>query len=158
MLNKVQIIGRLGNDPEVRYAPSGDAIANMSVATSESWKDKDSGERKEKTEWHRVVAFGKLGKICGEYLKKGALVYFEGKLQTRRWTDNNNVERYTTEVVVDSFNGAMRMLGGKGDNDNRQGGSNDNQPRQDRQPQQRQAAGGGQRSAPPADMDDDIPF
>lgn len=158
MLNKVTIIGRLGGDPEVRYAPSGDAIANMSVATTETWKDKDSGERKEKTEWHRVVVFGKLGEVCGQYLKKGDLAYFEGKLETRKWQDRDGQDRYTTEIKVTSMGGTMKMLQTKGDGGGRQGG-NDNAPRQDRQP------AGGQRSAQPAqqpanlaDMDDDIPF
>lgn len=154
MLNKVQIIGRLGRDPEVRYAPSGDAITNLSVATTETWKSKTSGERQEKTEWHRVVIFGKLAEIAGEYLRKGALAYFEGKLQTRKWQNQNGQDQYTTEIVVDSFSGTMKMLGG------RDGASNDNSPPQ----QQRQAAagGGGQtRQAPQpnlADLDDDIPF
>lgn len=154
MLNKVQIIGRLGRDPEVRYSQSGDAITNLSVATTETWKNKTSGERQEKTEWHRVVIFGKLAEIAGEYLRKGALAYFEGKLQTRKWQNQNGQDQYTTEIVVDSFSGTMKMLGG------RDGAANDNSPPQ----QQRQAAagGGGQtRQAPPpnmADMDDDIPF
>ncbi|WP_441227972.1 single-stranded DNA-binding protein [Tardiphaga sp. 20_F10_N6_6] len=156
MLNKVQLIGRLGRDPEIRYTPSGGAIANLSLATTETWKDKDSGERKEKTEWHRVVVFGKLAEICGEYLKSGAQVYFEGKLQTRKWQDKDtNADRYSTEVVVDSIGGAMKMLGGKSE------GSGDSGQRQERQqqrpasqPQQRQQAA----PANLADMDDDIPF
>lgn len=160
MLNKVQIIGRVGRDPEVRYAPSGDAIANLSVATSERWKDKGTGEQKEKTEWHRVVVFGKLAEVVGEYVKQGALVYFEGKLETRKW-EKDGRDHYTTEIKVDSFNGVMKMLGSKGEgggqrqagNDNQRGGYDD-APRQ----QQRQAAAGGQRSATPSDMDDEIPF
>src|SRR5690606_15882344 len=156
MLNKVQIIGRVGRDPETRYSHAGDAIVNLSVATSESWKDKATGERKEKTEWHPVVVFGKLAEIASQYLRKGSLVYFEGKLQTRKWQDQNGQDRYTTEIIVDSFGGTMKMLSGKGDNDNQQA-----QPQQQRQ----QAAAAGnpyqaQNYTPPssADMDDDIPF
>lgn len=107
-VNKVILVGRIGKDPEIRYASGGDAIVSLSVATSEIWKDK-GGEKQERTEWHRVMTFGKLAGIAGEYLKKGSLVYIEGRLQTRKWTDKSNIERYTTEIVADS----MRMLGGK---------------------------------------------
>lgn len=110
-LNRVTIIGHLGKDPESRFLPDGKAVANFTVATSETWKDKDSGEKKEKTEWHRITAFGKLAEICGEYLRKGALVYVEGKLGTRKWTDKEGVERYTTEITCDT----MKMLGGRSD-------------------------------------------
>jgi single-strand DNA-binding protein len=110
-INKAIIVGRLGRDPEVRYTPSGVAVANFSVATSEEWKDKDSGEKKERTEWHRIVAFGKLGEICGEYLAKGKQVYIEGRIQTRDWEDQNGVKRYTTEIVASQ----MQMLGTKED-------------------------------------------
>src|SRR5690606_28292667 len=110
MLNKVQIIGRLGKDPEIRYAPSGDASANISVATTESWKDKNSGERQERTEWHRVAGFGKLAEIVGQYLHTGDLAYFEGKLVTRKWQGRDGQDRYTTEISVDSFSGSMKML------------------------------------------------
>lgn len=99
-VNKVIIVGRLGQDPEVRYAPSGAAFANMTVATSEQWRDKQTGEQKEQTEWHRVVLSGKLAEIAGEYLRKGSEVYLEGKLRTRKWTDQSGVEKYTTEVLV----------------------------------------------------------
>jgi single-strand DNA-binding protein len=99
-VNKVTIIGNLGQDPETRYTPSGVAVCNFSVATSESWKDKDSGEKKERTEWHRIVAWGKLGELCGEYLSKGKKAYIEGKLQTREWEDKQGVKRYTTEIVA----------------------------------------------------------
>ena len=99
-INKVIIIGRLGKDPEVRYTPSGDAVANFSVATSEEWKDKATGEKKQKTEWHRIVAFKRLGEICGEYLSKGSQVYIEGRLQTRSWEDKEGVKKYTTEIIV----------------------------------------------------------
>lgn len=106
-LNKVQIIGNLGRDPETRYMPNGDCVCNIAVATTETWKDKNTGEKKEQTEWHRVVMYRKLGEIAGQYLKKGSSVYLEGKLQTRKWTDKDGVERYTTEIIADS----MQMLG-----------------------------------------------
>jgi single-strand DNA-binding protein len=108
-LNKVQIIGHLGRDPEVRYLASGDQVANVAVATSETWKDKATGEKKEATEWHRVVVYGKLADVIGQYLKKGSLVYFEGKLKTRKWQDKDGIEKYTTELVCDT----MQMLGGR---------------------------------------------
>ena len=112
-VNKVIIVGNLGQDPEVRYTPAGAAITNISLATSESWKDKNTGQTQEKTEWHRVVFFGKLAEIAGEYLHKGSQVYVEGKLQTRKWQDKQGQDKYTTEIVVDGFNGVMQMLGGK---------------------------------------------
>jgi single-strand DNA-binding protein len=99
-INKVILIGRLGSDPEVRYTPSGVAVANFNIATSEEWKDKDSGEKRERTEWHRIVAWRKLGEICGEYLSKGKQVYIEGRLQTRDWEDRDGNKRYTTEIVA----------------------------------------------------------
>jgi len=115
-VNKVILIGTLGSDPEVRYMPNGNAVANISLATNESWKDKNTGQMQEKTEWHRVVVFGKLAEVAGEYLRKGSQVYFEGKLQTRKWQDQaTGQDKYTTEVVVD-FGGQMQMLGGRGDN------------------------------------------
>ena len=114
-VNKVILIGTLGSDPEVRYMPNGNAVANISLATNESWKDKNTGQMQEKTEWHRVVVFGKLAEVAGEYLRKGSQVYFEGKLQTRKWQDQaTGQDKYTTEVVVD-FGGQMQMLGGRGD-------------------------------------------
>jgi len=117
-VNKVILVGTLGRDPEVKYAANGNAITNLSVATSEQWTDKNTGQKQEKTEWHRVVLFGKLAEIAGQYLRKGSQVYLEGKLQTRKWQDQNTgQDRYTTEVVVDSFNGNLQMLGGS-----RQGG------------------------------------
>lgn len=109
-INKVILVGNLGRDPEVRYTQDGRAICNFTMATTETWKDKQSGERREKTEWHRVVVFGKLAEICGEYLSKGRQVYVEGKLQTRKWQDKEGVDRYTTEVVID-ISGTMQMLG-----------------------------------------------
>jgi single-strand DNA-binding protein len=113
-VNKVIIVGNLGKDPEVRFMPNGGAVANITVATSDSWKDKQSGEQKEKTEWHRVVMFGKLAEIAGEYLKKGSKVYLEGSLQTRKWTNQQGQDQYTTEIVLQGFNGVMQMLDGRG--------------------------------------------
>lgn len=108
-VNKVIVVGNLGKDPETRYMPSGDAVCNFSIATTDKWKDKQSGETKENTEWHRVSAFGKIAEICGQYLKKGSQVYVEGKLQTRKFTDAAGVEKYSTEIRLDT----MQMLGGK---------------------------------------------
>lgn len=118
-VNKVLLIGRLGRDPEVRYTPDGTAIANFSIATSEEWKDKKTGEKQERTEWHRIVAFRRLGEICGEYLSKGRQVYVEGRLQTRDWQDKDGNKRYTTEIVASQ----MQMLGSKDTYDNAGGGS-----------------------------------
>ncbi|WP_019933899.1 single-stranded DNA-binding protein [Oceanimonas smirnovii] len=152
-INKVILIGHLGQDPEVRYMPNGNAVATITLATSETWKDKQTQQPKERTEWHRVVFFGKLAEIVGEYLKKGSQVYVEGRLQTRKWQDQSGQDRYTTEVVVD-MGGTMQMLGGKPQGGNRpphpadQGGQN----WQQQQPSQQQA------NEPPADFDDDIPF
>jgi len=148
-VNKVILIGNLGQDPEIRYNQQGGAIANLSIATSESWKDKNTGQQQEKTEWHRVVIFGKLAEICGEYARKGSKLYIEGKLQTRKWQDQSGQDKYTTEVVIDGFQGQMQMLDGKGDNQgghqgsqsNSQGqhqaqsGRQYNQPQQQSQPQ-----------------------
>ncbi|WP_251359157.1 single-stranded DNA-binding protein [Kangiella sp. TOML190] len=150
-INKVILVGNLGKDPEVRYTPDGRAIANLTLATSETWKDKNTGQQQEKTEWHRVVIFGKLAEIAGEYLRKGSQVYLEGKLQTRKWQDQSGADRYTTEVVLD-FNGVMQMLGG------RQGGGEAAFGGQGAAPQQKP-----QQQAPVAppvddDFDDDIPF
>lgn len=138
-LNKVQIIGHLGADPDTRYMPNGKPVTNIRIATSETWKDKQTGDRKEKTEWHSVVAFEKLAEIMGEYLRKGSKVYVEGKLQTRKWQDKEGKDRYTTEIIA----GQMLMLDGKP--------QGDQAPR--RQPERT--------TAPPADdggFDDDIPF
>lgn len=113
-LNKVLLIGNLGKDPEVRHTQDGKAIVNLSIATSETWRDKSSGERKEKTEWHRVVIFNDgLAKVAEQYLKKGSTVYLEGSLQTRKWTDKDGVEKFSTEVVLQNFRGELVMLGGK---------------------------------------------
>lgn len=152
-VNKVILIGNLGNDPEIKYMPSGDAVANLSLATSESWKDKNTGEKKEKTEWHRVALFGKIAEVAGQYLKKGSKVYIEGQLQTRKWQDQNGQDRYTTEVVVRGFNGSMQMLDGRSG-----GGDGGYAPAQSAPQQQpRQAA----QPAPAMvddGFDDDIPF
>lgn len=109
-VNLVILIGHLGKDPDVRYTPDGKAITNFNLATSEKWKDKNTGESRDKTEWHRVVLFGGLAKIAGDYLKKGSKIYLEGKLQTRKWTDQHSIERYSTEVIVDSIHGKMSMF------------------------------------------------
>lgn len=161
-VNKVILVGHLGQDPEVRYMPNGSAVANITLATSESWRDKATGGQKEKTEWHRVVLFGKLAEIAGEYLRKGSQVYIEGSLQTRKWTDQAGVEKYTTEIVV-NIGGTLQMLGGRSQPANAgqsdQGGwgkpqqpSHSDTPAQQPQPSQ---SGG---SAAPMDFDDDIPF
>lgn len=117
-VNKVILLGHVGGDPDVRYMPNGNAVTNVTLATSESWKDKQTGQQQERTEWHRVVFFGRLAEIAGEYLRKGSQVYVEGSLRTRKWQAQDGQERYTTEVVVD-VNGSMQLLGG------RQGGQND---------------------------------
>jgi single-strand DNA-binding protein len=127
-VNKVILIGTLGMDPEMKYAANGNAIANLSIATSEQWNDKTTGQKQEKTEWHRVVMFGKLAEVAGQYLTKGSLVYLEGKLQTRKWQDQNTgQDRYSTEVVLSGFDSKMEMLGGG----NRQGGDTSFAPQHD---------------------------
>lgn len=153
-VNKVILIGNLGQDPETRYLPSGGAVTNITVATSESWKDKNTGQMQERTEWHRVVFFNKLAEIAGEYLKKGAKVYLEGALRTRKWQDQNGVDRYTTEIVASD----MQMLDSKG-----AGGGNVGSGGFEGYDQMPEARGGGnyQSSAPTpasADFEDDIPF
>jgi len=145
-VNKVILVGNLGKDPEVRYLPNGGEVANITLATSESWRDKATGEQKEKTEWHRVVLFGKLAEIAGEYLRKGSQVYIEGKLTTRKWVDQAGVEKYTTEIHV-NVGGVLQMLGGKPES------IANNQPQQ-----QRQQAPQSSSNEPPMDFDDDIPF
>lgn len=172
-VNKVILVGNLGQDPEVRYTTSGSAVTNVSVATTESWKDKTTGERVDKTEWHRIVFFGRLAEIAGEYLRKGSQVYIEGKIQTRKWQDQNNQDRYTTEIVAND----LQMLGGA-----QSGGGQSNYgqaptaPRTQNQPQQQasnvtqgnfnqQNQQAPQNQQTPAqnqpnfdDFDDDIPF
>ena len=146
-VNKCIIMGRLGQEPEVRYSQSGAAFCNITVATSEEWSDKQTGEKKSKTEWHRIVFSGKLAEIAGEYLKKGSQVYVEGKLETRKWTDQSGQDKYTTEIVVDSFNGVMQMIGNAPQAQGQQQQHGYQQPQQQR-PQQNayaQASGGAQR-------------
>ena len=152
-VNKVILVGNLGKDPEVKYTASGAAITNVTIATSESWNDKQTGEKQEKTEWHRVVFFRRLAEIAGEYLRKGSQVYIEGKLQTRKWQDQNGQDRYTTEIVANE----MQMLGSRGDESAARppqggGGFRSNpQPRQSQQSQPEPVGG--------SDFaDDDIPF
>ncbi len=157
-LNKVMLIGNLGQDPDVRSMQNGGRVCNLSIATSESWKDKNTGERREKTEWHRVTVFNEgIVKVCENYLKKGSKVFVEGTLETRKWQDQNGNDRYTTEVVLKPYNGNLTMLDGRNDNQSSGGGY--------QQQNQQQAAGGGggsQQNAAPApvhdDFDDDIPF
>lgn len=139
MLNKVQLIGRLGQDPEIRHTSSGDKIANFTLATSDKWKDKSTGEQREKTEWSRIVVFGKLADIVDSYVKKGSLVMVEGKLQTRKWTDSSGVDKYSTEVVLQGFDSKLIMLGGKGYDSTQHDTKTDCQ-------------------APNDDLDSDIPF
>jgi single-strand DNA-binding protein len=165
-INKVILIGNLGRDPEVRYTPNGAAICNVTIATSRNWKDKNSGERMEETEWHRVVFYDRLAEIAGEYLKKGRPVYVEGRLKTRKWQDKDGVEKYTTEIIADQ----MQMLGGRdGGGDEGGGGGGGGYSRSSEG-----GGGGGSRPAARApaaskpapqksstgfdDMDDDIPF
>ncbi len=146
-VNKAILIGHLGRDPEIRYAASGSAIANINLATSESWKDRQSGETQERTEWHRVVFFGKLAEIAGEYLKKGSQVYVEGRLQTRKWQDQQGQDRYTTEIVANE----MTMLGGRGSTQ-----APASRDEFDQAPATESTATG--TSDTSGDFDDDIPF
>lgn len=152
-VNKVILVGNVGGDPEVRYAPNGNAFANITLATSESWKDKQSGQLQERTEWHRVVFSGKLAEVVGEYVRKGQQLYVEGKLRTRKWQGQDGQDRYTTEVLV-GMDGTMQMLGGKGDGQS-QPARNPQHGRPapaQRPPQSQQGATG------PDSFDDDIPF
>lgn len=161
-VNKVILVGNLGRDPEVRYSPDGAAICNISIATSDRWKDKATGEPRERTEWHRVVMFNRLAEIAGEYLKQGRSVYIEGRLQTRKWQDKETgADRYSTEIVADQ----MQMLGGRDGGTGGGGGGEFNQdpqqqsrPAQQQQQQPRTAAPQAPAAANLADMDDDIPF
>ncbi|WP_321277116.1 single-stranded DNA-binding protein [Thiomicrorhabdus indica] len=149
-INKVILVGTLGADPDVKYAANGNAIANLSVATSEEWNDKNTGQKQQKTEWHRVSMFGKLAEIAGQYLRKGSQVYLEGKLQTRKWQDQNGQDRYTTEVVISGFDGTMQMLGGG----NRGGDApyDNNQGFGQQQGMNNQPMGGGMNQAPQQSM------
>ncbi|MET3051897.1 single-stranded DNA-binding protein [Pseudomonas alkylphenolica] len=154
-INKVILVGTCGQDPDVRYLPNGNAVTNLSLATSEQWTDKQTGQKVERTEWHRVSLFGKVAEIAGEYLRKGSQVYIEGKLQTREW-EKDGIKRYTTEIIVD-MQGTMQLLGGRPDN---QGGSQPQgqQRQQQRQPQRHAPQHQSQQAAPPDNFDDDIPF
>jgi single-strand DNA-binding protein len=160
-VNKVILVGNLGKDPEIRRTQDGRPIANLSIATSETWRDKGTGERKEKTEWHRVVIFNEgLCKVAEQYLKKGAKVYIEGQLQTRKWTDQSGAEKYSTEVVLQGFNSNLTMLdgrgggGGSGSFGGDEGGSDFGVSGPSSAPPRRAVAAGSRNS----DMDDDIPF
>jgi single-strand DNA-binding protein len=152
-VNKVILIGNLGKDPEVKYLPSGSAVCNVTIATSESWKDKDSGEKKERTEWHNIVFYGRLAEIAGEYLKKGSQTYVEGALRTRKWQDKSGNDRYTTEIIVSD----MQMLGSRGGSGGStasyddEGASSRPAPSKSSKPKAAAAQEGG-------DLDDDIPF
>ena len=155
-VNKVILVGTCGQDPEVRYLPNGNAVTNLSLATSEQWTDKQTGQKVEKTEWHRVSLFGKVAEIAGEYLRKGSQVYIEGKLQTREW-EKDGIKRYTKEIVVD-MQGTMQLLGGK-PADASQQRAHPQAAAVRQQPRQQQASPQqSQQGAPPDDFDDDIPF
>ncbi|HKU15921.1 MAG TPA: single-stranded DNA-binding protein [Steroidobacteraceae bacterium] len=156
-INKVILVGNLGADPDTRYMPSGKAVTNIRVATSESWKDKQTGDTQERTEWHSIVMYDKLGEIAAEYLRKGSQVYIEGKLRTRKWQDKEGKDRYTTEIIADQ----MQMLGGRGG-----GGGGSSEPREPRSTSRQAPASDdrSERSTAPVDeggggeFDDDIPF
>jgi single-strand DNA-binding protein len=161
-VNKVILVGNLGRDPEVRYTPEGSAICNVSIATTSNWKDKATGERREETEWHRVVFYNRLAEIAGEYLRKGRPVYVEGRLKTRKWQNKEGVDQYTTEIVADQ----MQMLGGRGEMGDAGAGGGFDAPsagagassRPARAPQAQRPAAPAAGGANLADMDDDIPF
>ncbi len=149
-INKCIIIGNLGQDPETKYLPSGGAVCNFTVATSESWKDKQTGEQKDKTEWHRIVAFRRLAEICGEYLRKGSKVYIEGKLQTRKWQDKNGADRYTTEIVANE----MQMLDSRPEGPEKYAADEERARQKPKPPPQNQPQGDHQQK----NFDDKIPF
>lgn len=148
-VNKVILVGNLGNDPDIRYTPGGSAVANISLATTDSWKDKNTGELQEKTEWHRIVFFNRLAEIVGEYLRKGSQVYVEGRLQTRKWQDKSGQDRYTTEIVANE----MQMLGSRSGS-----GMPDNRPAPPSSAPQSQSTPEPSAPPPATDFDDDIPF
>ena len=158
-INKVILVGRLGQDPEVSNTSDGRKFCRFSLATSEQWTNRQSGERQERTEWHRVVVFNEnIAKVAEQYLRKGSLIYIEGQLQTRKWQDNEGKDRYSTEVVLQNFNATMKMLGGRGDN------AGDSAPIANNSGESEQAAAAGEPPPPPPspptgnDIDDDIPF
>ncbi|HHW1783304.1 single-stranded DNA-binding protein [Pseudomonas aeruginosa] len=161
-VNKVILVGNVGGGPETRYMPNGNAVTNITLATSESWKDKQTGQQQERTEWHRVVFFGRLAEIAGEYLRKGSQVYVEGSLRTRKWQGQDGQDRYTTEIVVD-INGNMQLLGGRPSGDDSQRAPREPMQRPQQAPQQQSRPAPQQQPAPqPAQdydsFDDDIPF
>ena len=160
-VNKVILVGNLGKDPEVRHTQDGKPIVNLSIATSETWRDRTSGERKEKTEWHRVVIFSEgLAKVAEQYLKKGSTVYIEGQLQTRKWTDKDGVDKYSTEVVLQGFNSTLTMIGGRpggGDSASSFGGSGGGDEFGQSSPMERPRAGAKPQSFA-RDLDDEVPF
>ena len=157
-VNKVIILGNLGNDPEMRYLNNGDLVANLSIATSESWSDKNTGEKRERTDWHRIVAYRRTAEIIGQYTRKGSKLYVEGKLQTRKWTDNNGVDRYITEIIADS----VQLLDSRRDDQSGQQGYQQQSYQQHQQYQQRRQNGNPQNNPTPQyeqqTFDDDIPF
>ncbi|SCB97216.1 single-stranded DNA-binding protein [Gilliamella intestini] len=166
-INKVILVGNLGQDPEVRYMPNGNAVANISIATSEIWKDKQTNENRERTEWHRVVIFGKLAEIAGEYLKKGSQVYLEGQLQTRKWQDQSGQDRYTTEVVINPIGGTLQILGSRNGGENmvdssqnwgQSANNTSSAPMAQSRPTTNAPAQPTATPEPPMDFDDDIPF
>ncbi len=158
-VNKVILVGNLGRDPEVRQTQDGTKIVHLSVATSERWRDRSSGENRERTEWHRVVIFNeRLGEIAEKYLAKGRTVYLEGQLQTRKWTDQSGQERYTTEVVLGRFRGELTLLGGRGDDAGSGGGGPPSDDGESRGGSGRGGGGGGRGSSGYDDLDDEIPF
>ena len=149
-VNKVTLIGNLGNDPEVRYSGNGNAVANVSLATAESWRDKDSGEQQERTEWHRVVFFGRLAEIVSEYLHKGSQIYVEGRLQTNKWQDKEGNDRYTTQIVANE----MQMLGGRAGTSNNKEPAPESDDTVDSSPKKSEPIA----KSPADDFDEDIPF
>ena len=158
-VNKVILVGNLGKDPETRYMPSGSAVTNLTLATSESWKDKQTGDQQERTEWHKIAMFGRLAEIAAEYLRKGSQVYIEGKLRTRKWQDKEGKDRYTTEIVADE----MQMLGSKGGGASAGAGPGAGAAMSGAGAGASGAGGGGRAAVndsagPPGDFDDDIPF
>ena len=152
-INKVILVGNLGAKPEIKYASNGNAISNLSIATSESWTDKSTGQKQERTEWHRVSLFGKVAEIAGQYLDKGSKVYVEGRLQTRKWQDQNGQDRYTTEVVISGYSGTLQMLDRRDD-------TNTSVPSQESQSEPQKASGSAPAITPVAsdEFEDDIPF
>ncbi|HFK2002945.1 TPA: single-stranded DNA-binding protein [Pseudomonas aeruginosa] len=163
-VNKVILVGNVGGDPETRYMPNGNAVTNITLATSESWKDKQTGQQQERTEWHRVVFFGRLAEVVAEYVRKGSQIYVEGSLRTRKWQGQDGQDKYTTEIVVD-INGNMQLLGGRresqDDAHNPQGQGQQQRPTQKPRQQQSQQTPPSQQSVPGPDydsFDDDIPF